>query len=90
MYIVEFEWDDANVAHLERHGLDPVDVDGMLESRIMAMRNKKAGSGDYKLIGLGRGDLPITIVVARTALAGRWRPITGRRSNDAERRSYEH
>ncbi len=90
MHIVEFEWDDANVAHLERHGLDPDDVDGMLESRITVMRNKKAGSGDYKLIGLGRGDLPITIVVARTALPGRWRPITGRRSNDAERRSYEH
>ena len=90
MRIVEFEWDDANVAHLERHGLDPDDVDGMLESRITVMRNKKAGSGDYKLIGLGRGDLPITIVVARTAVSGRWRPITGRRSNDAERRSYEH
>ncbi len=90
MHIVEFEWDDANVAHLERHGLDPDDVDAMLESRITVMRNKKAGSGDYKLIGLGRGDLPITIVVARTAVSGRWRPITGRRSNDAERRSYEH
>jgi len=62
----------------------------MLESRITVMRNKKAGSGDYKLIELGRGGIPLTIVVARTAVPGRWRPITGRRSNDAERRSYGH
>ncbi|MGI8968617.1 MAG: hypothetical protein ACR2GA_05890 [Chloroflexota bacterium] len=90
MHIFEFEWDDANVAHLVRHGLDPDDVDTMLESRITVMRNKQTGSGDYKFIGLGRGGIPITIVVARTAVPGRWRPITGRRSNDAERRSYEH
>jgi uncharacterized protein len=90
MLISEFEWDDANVAHLERHGLHTDDVDAMLESRITVIRNKNAGSGDYKFIGLGRGDLPITIVVARTAVPGRWRPITGRRSNDAERHRYEH
>lgn len=90
MLIVEFEWDDANMAHLDERGLTPDDIDAMLESRITVMRNKKAGSGDYKLIGRGRGDQPITIVVARTALPGRWRPITGRRSTDAERRTYEH
>lgn len=90
MLIVEFEWDDANMAHLAERGLTPDDVDAMLESRITVMRNKKAGSGDYKLIGRGHGDQSITIVVARTALPGRWRPITGRRSNDAERRTYEH
>lgn len=90
MLIVEFEWDDANMAHLDERGLTPDDVDDMLESRITVIRNKKAGSGDYKLIGRGRGDQSITIVVARTALPGRWRPITGRRSNDAERQTYEH
>lgn len=90
MLIVEFEWDDDNVAHLAERGLDPDDIDTMLESRISVVRNKKAGSGDFKLIGPGRGGLPITLVVARTAVAGRWRPITGRRSSDAERRSYEH
>lgn len=90
MLIIEFEWDDANMAHLAECGLDPDDVDAMLESRIAVIRNKKAGSGDYKFIGRGRGDRPITIVVARTAAPGRWRPITARRSSDAERPTYEH
>jgi len=90
MLILEFEWDDANMAHLAERGFAPDDVDAMLESRITVIRNKKTGSGDYKLIGRGRGDEPITIVVARTAVPGHWRPITGRRSKDAERRTHEH
>ena len=90
MLILEFEWDDGNTAHLADRGLTPDDVDAMLESRITVMRNKKAGSGEYKLIGHGSGDQPITIVVARTAVTGRWRPITGSRSTDAERRIHGH
>jgi len=89
MQIFEFEWDDANVAHLGRHGLDPIDVDGMLESRITVVHNKKAGSGDYKFIGRGTSGHLITIVVAQMPTPGRWRPVTGRRSNDAERHAYE-
>lgn len=62
----------------------------MLEFRITVLRNKNAGSGDCKFIGRGRGDEPLTIVVARTAAPGRRRPLAGRRSTYDERRSYEH
>ena len=89
MLIVEFAWDDGNVAHLADRGLDATDVDAMLASRITAMKNKRAGSGEYKLIGRGKGGELLTIVVARTAEPGRWRPITGRRSTDAERNTHE-
>lgn len=89
MLIVEFEWDDGNVAHLAERGLDVSDVDAMLTSRITALKNKRAGSGDYKFIGRGTGGQLLTIVVARTAEPGRWRPITGRRSTDGERTTYE-
>ncbi|HLJ66115.1 MAG TPA: hypothetical protein VKX16_01985 [Chloroflexota bacterium] len=89
MLIFEFEWDDANLAHLAERGLAPDDVEAMLESRITVWRNKRSGSGEYKFIGLGRAGVPLTIVVARTAVSGRWRPVTGRRSTDAERRIYE-
>lgn len=80
MLIVEFEWDDENIEHLARHGLDADQVNAMLSSRITVIQNKRAGSGQYKFIGRGRGGELITIVVARTAIAGRWRPITGMRS----------
>jgi uncharacterized DUF497 family protein len=80
MLIVEFEWDDDNVQHLARHGLDADHVNAMLNSRITVIRNKEAGSGQYKFVGRGRGGELITIVVARTAVPGRWRPITGLRN----------
>jgi uncharacterized DUF497 family protein len=79
MLIVEFEWDDDNVAHFAERGLGPADVDAMLYSRITVTRNKKAGSGQYKFVGQGRGGQRLVVVVASTAVAGRWRPVTGRR-----------
>jgi uncharacterized DUF497 family protein len=87
--IVEFEWDDGNVAHLAERGLDASDVNAMLGSRITALRNKRTGSGEYKLTGRGKGGELLTIVVARTAESSRWRPVTGRRSTNGERRIYE-
>jgi uncharacterized DUF497 family protein len=80
MLIVEFEWDDENVEHMARHGLDLDEVNAMLNSRITVIRNKRAGSGQYKFIGRARGGDLITVVVARTATPGRWRPITGARN----------
>jgi uncharacterized DUF497 family protein len=89
MLVTEFEWDDGNLEHLAAHGLDANDVNAMLASRITAIRNKRAGSGDYKVIGRGKGGELLTVVVARTGVPGRWRPVTGRRSSDAERKIYE-
>lgn len=80
MLIVEFEWDDQNVQHLARHGLGADEVNAMLNSRITVIRNKRAGSGQYKFIGRASGGELITVVVARTAVPGRWRPITGSRN----------
>jgi len=64
-------------------------------------RNERDGSGHYKLIGRARVGHLVTIVVARTAVPGRWRPVTGRgspsgcipmgcprRSTDAEKDLY--
>ncbi len=88
MLIVEFEWDDTNIRHLGRHGLDADQVNAMLNSRITVIRNRKAGSGEYKFIGKAQGGDLLTIVVARTAVPGRWRPVTGAKSTNAEATQY--
>jgi acetyl-CoA carboxylase carboxyltransferase component len=90
MLIVEFEWDDANIQHLAERGLQVDEVDAMLGSRITVIRNKRTGSGDYKFIGRAKGGHLVTIVTARTAESGRWGPVTGRRSSDAEKTIYEN
>lgn len=78
MLIREFEWDDENIRHIGRHGVDIVDVDAMLTARITVARNKKQSAGVYRFRGIGRGGRPITVIVAGTAAPGRWRPITAR------------
>jgi hypothetical protein len=83
----EFEWDEGNLQHLAERGLAADEIDGMLQSRMTAIRNKRSGSGTYKLVGRGRSGRPLTIVVTETAITGMWRPITGWESTDAERRA---
>jgi hypothetical protein len=90
MLISEFEWEEENICHVEEGGLDPDDINAILGGRITVIRNKKLGSGDYKFIGTARGGEVITVVVARTPVSGRWRPVTGWRSTDAEKAIYEH
>jgi hypothetical protein len=87
LLIQEFEVDDANLQHLAERGIVLGDLDAMLEERITPIRNKRSGSGMYKFIGRGRGGRALTVVVTATSTAGRWRPITGWESTDAERKA---
>jgi hypothetical protein len=75
--IVEFEWDDDIEAKLGVRGIVKADLDAMLQSRITFRRNKRSGSGDYQILGRGVGGKQLRIVVARTGVVGRWRPVTG-------------
>jgi len=87
--ILEFEIDDANMQHLAERGIVLADLDAMLEARITSFRNKRSGTGAYKFVGRGRGGRPLTVVVTGTSTTGRWRPITGWESTDAERKATE-
>ena len=89
MIIEEFEFDDANLQHLSERAITLDDLDAMLRSRITVIRNKRSGSGAYKFVGQGRGGRALTVVVTRTSTVGRWRPITGWESTNAERQATE-
>jgi hypothetical protein len=85
--IQEFEVDEANLHHLAERAIALGDLDAMLESRIAVIRNKRSRSGSYKFVGRGLGGRALTVVVTRTSTAGRWRPITGWESTNAERKA---
>jgi hypothetical protein len=85
--IQEFEVDDANLLHLAERGIGLADLDAMLGSRMTAVRNKRSGSGAYKLIGRAQGGRLLTIVVSETSTVGCWRPITGWESTNAEQKA---
>lgn len=89
MLILEFEVDNANLQHLAERGIVLADLDAMLVARITVIRNKRSRSGAYKFVGRGRGGRPLTVVVTGTSTTGRWRPITGWESTNAERKATE-
>ena len=70
--------------HVSRH-VDPADVGAVPLGRYLSIRNKRAGSGDYKVIGRDRGGRLITIVVVATDSPTVWRPITAMPANRHER-----
>lgn len=88
MRIVEFDWDDHNLAHLGEKGIEPEEVDAMLAARITVVRNKRDRSGSHRFIGRGRGGRFLTVVVTSTSDPGRWRPVTGWESSEEERMRY--
>ena len=87
MLITELEFDDYNEEELARHSISLVEVMQILSNRYTVRRNKKQRSGDRQLIGETNGGRVLTVILAETAVPGRWRPVTGWDSSEAERRA---
>jgi len=86
--IRELEIDDANEAEFGRHGISVSEMIQLLESEIRVFRNKKHRAGSLLMIGTTRGGRVLTVPITRTAVAGRWRPITAWDSSAGERTRY--
>ena len=84
MRITEFEWDDHNEPHVARR-IAPADVETVPLGRYITIRNKRTGTGDYKVIGRDRSGGLITVIVAATDSPTVWRPITAMQANRHER-----
>jgi hypothetical protein len=86
MRIDEFEWDEHNEAHVAQRGFTPVHLSAVLEGDYLVLRNKRAASGEYRVIGRDLGGRLVTVVISSTHFPGRWRPVTAWRSNTMEER----
>ena len=85
MRLYELEFDDYNEEELARHGVTPQEVMQILSNRYTVRRNRKDRSGQRQLIGETNGGRLLTVILAETAVEGRWRPVTGWDSTEAER-----
>lgn len=74
MDVQEFEWDEHNETKV-RLRLEPDEVDSVLESRYLLVRNKRHRAGTHKIIGVTHGGRVVTIIIASTTSPGRWRPV---------------
>jgi uncharacterized DUF497 family protein len=80
---MDFEWDDGNIGHCERHGLSTGEIEWVIERGLIEFDRDHSGVEQrFKAIG------PIPAgrfaVVAFTYREGRVRPVTGRRMHDKE------
>jgi uncharacterized DUF497 family protein len=85
-----FEWDEANESELAdpRHPIQPWEVVQVFWNVPVWVRNKKVGSGDYKMIGRTNGGRRLTIVVETKGVTRMLRPITGWESTRGELSRY--
>lgn len=84
MRFTSFDWDERNIEHIARHGLEPIDVEGALRSGALVLRGRQGCYIAYGRTAAGR--YLFTVLSARSG--GLIRVITARDMTDRERRFY--
>ncbi len=85
-----FEWDADNEGELERaqHPVRPYEAEQVFMRGPRWARNKRDGSGEWKMIGYTRGGRALTIILTLTDAGRTIRVITGWDATPAERTKY--
>lgn len=85
-----FDWDEENERELEtsEHPIKPWEPEEVFENGPKWIKNKKSGSGDWKMIGETSGGRTLTIVVTTNEVNRSIRPITGWPTTKGERTRY--
>jgi hypothetical protein len=86
--LLEFDWDDDNVAHCARHGVTPVAAEEVKDGLPKFFLNDPGKTGTHIMIGPDASGRHWTIVIMPTSHPGQWRPITGWPSDKAEILKY--
>lgn len=85
-----FEWDEGNELELEQsgHPIKPWEAEEVFMNGPQWAANKRAGSGDWKMIGRTHGGRLLTIIVEAKEITRMIRPITGWPTTKGERTRY--
>lgn len=86
--MVAFDWDEANLEHIEKHGFTPEDAEEAIldPDRQTADAGRQGGERRYAIIGRGSGGH--ILHVAFVIRDGKVRPFHCREANPAEKRRY--
>lgn len=81
-----FEWDQHNVEHIARHGVDPEETEEAARDpdRASISANKKGRSGLIGMSDAGR----ILVVILDRKNRNTWRVVTARDASANEKKSY--
>jgi uncharacterized DUF497 family protein len=82
-----FDWDDANVLHLARHGIDPSEAEDVVAGPSVAQRGSQRHAERYRVLGRTTGGRYLVILYDMLP-DGRIRPFTGWEMNAREKAIY--
>ena len=85
---MEFDWDDANVEHIARHGVTPDEVEEALLDRRGVPAPAYQLEDERRYGWTGATDAGRLLYVVYTVRHRLTRVITTRNANELERRSY--
>ena len=83
-----FDWDDNNIEHIARHGVEPWEVEEALLGPYVVGTDAYSVRGETRWGALGATDAGRILAVVFTRRHGKVRPITARDAEDKEKRRY--
>lgn len=82
-----FDWDLHNVGHVDRHGVDPAEVEEAVgRAHVIITARDAGGEKRWKLFGTSEAGRYLVVVF--TIRNQRLRPVTAHAMNQCERRIY--
>ena len=86
----EFDWDDQNLAKLQKHGFTQEEVESCFLGNIVLAGESIGDFGEPRLVSYGQLQDGRYMTVAWTPRQDAIRPISCRRSRDGEKKVYEN
>ena len=91
---LDAEWDDKNVEHIARHGVEPEEVEEIIYEdcyRSLIVRGRRRGVRESRLIIYGQtcAGRYLVAVIAPSPRRGVWRAVTAREMGQPDRRRYK-
>lgn len=83
-----FHWDEANVEHIARHGVEPYEVEEALLDPERVARDARNVRGEVRRAVLGAAEAGRILFVVYTIRNEKIRSVMSRDATDGEKRAY--
>jgi uncharacterized DUF497 family protein len=85
--VMEFEWDDANLAHIAEHGVNREEAEHVIQNRPVDL-SSQLRNGEQRTAQIGETNTGRVLVVISTMSGGRVRIVTAWQANRNYRRYF--
>ena len=83
-----FDWDEHNIEHIARHGVEPEEVEEAMTDPGRVKQNTYNFRGERRKLLVGASEAGRILHVVYTRRSDKLRPITARDASERQRRRY--